>query len=168
MARRLAVLPAVVEARARAAAEGDEGAVRRHSPPVRWRKLRMVIPTLAVFGTSRTLRGRESKGLTRRPVVVAVAAEVAVAALRAAAEPKAMWRQSPLGAVALPVVARRVARAARVVALLVEEELAAAGLVAAAEPDGLSIHQTAKSHTRPRQEPSSRTSSRITWPTNRS
>jgi hypothetical protein len=82
MARPLAALPAVARQAVLAAvvvgAAVAAAAARRHSPPVPCRKLRMVIPTLAVFGTSRTRRLRESKSLTRLRVVVA-ALEVAAA-----------------------------------------------------------------------------------------
>jgi hypothetical protein len=189
MARPPAVLRAAVQGQPRAVVQGQPRAVvveavpavgvRRQRPPVPWRKLRMVIPTLAVFGTFRTRLRRASKGLMRRPAaVVAPVAVLAVAAVvaPAAAEPLARvpaeallvaevplvvrWR-SQVPMVVLLVVARRVAQVDRAALLL---QLAAA--VAAA--DGFLIHQTEKSRTPPKRELSSRTSSRITWPTNRS
>jgi hypothetical protein len=72
-----AALPAAARPRAAEAAVVDEVA-RQRNLPAPCRKLRMVIPTLAVFGTSRTRRLRESKSLTRLRVVVA-ALEVAAA-----------------------------------------------------------------------------------------
>jgi hypothetical protein len=88
MARRLAALRvAAVQARPRAAeAVVVAVAVRPRHQRVPWRGLRTGIPTSVDFGTFRTRRLRESKGLTRRPVavVVAAAAVVAVAALAAA------------------------------------------------------------------------------------
>jgi hypothetical protein len=158
MARPLAALPAVARQAVLAAvvvgAAVAAAAARRHSPPVPCRKLRMVIPTLAAFGTSRTLRRRESKGLTRQPAVVVAAAEVVAVALAAAellAEAPPMeallWQQSLLAVVDLLAVERRVAVV-----------LPAAGERAAAEAVGFLIRQTAKSLTRPRQEQSNRTS----------
>ncbi len=138
----------------------------------------MAIPTLAVFGTSRTLRGRESKDLTRQPVVVAVA--VVVAAVLGVEALLVVRRQQSAAVLlaaealpvvvlpveALPVVARGVAQVDRAVALPAAEPRV--GELAVAAADGLLIHQTERSHTRRRREPSSKTSSRITWPTSRS
>jgi len=154
MARPLARLRvAAVQARPKAAGVVEEAA-RRPNRPVPWQKAQMVIPTLAVFGTSRTHQRRESKGLTRQPVVDAAVPVVDAAALKAAelperqvlqaADPVALRSQQSalLAAVDLPAAARRVAADS-----------------VAAEADGWSIRQTEKSRTRPRREPSSRTSS---------
>jgi hypothetical protein len=151
------VLPAVARPRAaKVAAAVVDAVARRRNLPVPWRKLRMVIPTLVVFGTSPTHRLWESKGLTLPLVVVDAVAAAAVAELRAAellaVGVVATWRQSLLAAVALPVAA----------VLLVADEPAA--VVA----DGLSILRTAKSRTLPRREQSSRTFSQIIWRMNRS
>src|SRR5271166_2558378 len=87
MALRLVVLLEAVRGRLKAAAAGAaEAAVRRRSPPVPCRELLTTIPTLAVFGTSRTRRRRASKGLTHRPVAdVALAAAEPLAQLVPAA-----------------------------------------------------------------------------------